>query len=307
MRLGTVGRLGRRAAGYAVGGHEAHHTIGDGEHSGGLVQHGRGRVGREHVIPRLARVLDLVGKLATAPRLDAAPAALALLNDLLDSLDHLAVPFLRHIGLDQQHDLVWVDPDHLLWSRAAPAGDARPSGSGSRRTGAGSSRLSRRQYTCALRTGGPVGRARWFIVGAAATAGALVAGPGAYPRLRGLVGARAPGCLRARHSCASLARPRRRPTSRHPRRPPPSQPTTRRSRNRRLPTRTPPSCGCGSTRPETASAGVPGTAWRPTRRRSRRDATVVATPRPHLKACRPPGTRCRGWPRTADSRCCRYR
>jgi hypothetical protein len=34
-----------------------------------------------------------------------------------------------------------------------------------------------------------VGRARWFIVGAAATAGALVAAPGAYQRLRGLVAA----------------------------------------------------------------------------------------------------------------------
>jgi hypothetical protein len=32
-----------------------------------------------------------------------------------------------------------------------------------------------------------VGRARWFIVGAAATAGALVAAPGAYQRLRGLI------------------------------------------------------------------------------------------------------------------------
>jgi len=32
-----------------------------------------------------------------------------------------------------------------------------------------------------------VGRLRWFIVGAAATAGALVAAPTAYQRLRGLV------------------------------------------------------------------------------------------------------------------------
>ena len=34
-----------------------------------------------------------------------------------------------------------------------------------------------------------MGRARWFIVGVAATAGALVAAPGAYKRLRGLVAA----------------------------------------------------------------------------------------------------------------------
>ena len=34
-----------------------------------------------------------------------------------------------------------------------------------------------------------MGRTRWFIVGAAATAGALVAAPGAYQRLRGLVAA----------------------------------------------------------------------------------------------------------------------
>lgn len=34
-----------------------------------------------------------------------------------------------------------------------------------------------------------MGRARWFIVGVAATAGALVAAPGAYQRLRGLVAA----------------------------------------------------------------------------------------------------------------------
>jgi hypothetical protein len=34
-----------------------------------------------------------------------------------------------------------------------------------------------------------VGRTRWFIVGAAATAGALVAAPGASQRLRGLVAA----------------------------------------------------------------------------------------------------------------------
>jgi hypothetical protein len=40
-----------------------------------------------------------------------------------------------------------------------------------------------------------VGRARWFIVGAAATAGALVAAPGAYQRLRGLVAAGDPQLL----------------------------------------------------------------------------------------------------------------
>ena len=34
-----------------------------------------------------------------------------------------------------------------------------------------------------------MGRTRWFIVGAAATAGVLVAAPGAYQRLRGLVAA----------------------------------------------------------------------------------------------------------------------
>ena len=40
-----------------------------------------------------------------------------------------------------------------------------------------------------------MGRARWFIVGAAATAGALVAAPGAYQRLRGLVAAGDPPLL----------------------------------------------------------------------------------------------------------------
>ena len=40
-----------------------------------------------------------------------------------------------------------------------------------------------------------MGRARWFIVGAAATAGALVAAPGAYQRLRGLVAAGDPKLL----------------------------------------------------------------------------------------------------------------
>jgi hypothetical protein len=40
-----------------------------------------------------------------------------------------------------------------------------------------------------------VGRARWFIVGAAATAGALVATPGAYQRLRGLVAGGEPPLL----------------------------------------------------------------------------------------------------------------
>ena len=40
-----------------------------------------------------------------------------------------------------------------------------------------------------------MGRARWFIVGAAATAGALVAAPGAYQRLRGLVAAGEPKLL----------------------------------------------------------------------------------------------------------------
>jgi len=40
-----------------------------------------------------------------------------------------------------------------------------------------------------------VGRARWFIVGAAATAGVLVAAPGAYQRLRGLVAAGDPPLL----------------------------------------------------------------------------------------------------------------
>lgn len=40
-----------------------------------------------------------------------------------------------------------------------------------------------------------MGRARWFIVGAAATAGALVAAPGAYQRLRGLVAADEPQLL----------------------------------------------------------------------------------------------------------------
>jgi hypothetical protein len=40
-----------------------------------------------------------------------------------------------------------------------------------------------------------VGRARWFIVGAAATAGVLVAAPGAYQRLRGLVAADDPPLL----------------------------------------------------------------------------------------------------------------
>ena len=54
-----------------------------------------------------------------------------------------------------------------------------------------------------------MGRARWFIVGAAATAGALVAAPGAYQRLRGLVAAGEP-------RCSSRGRPRSRPTSRRP-------------------------------------------------------------------------------------------
>ena len=40
-----------------------------------------------------------------------------------------------------------------------------------------------------------MGRARWFIVGAAATAGVLVAAPGAYQRLRGLVAAGDPPLL----------------------------------------------------------------------------------------------------------------
>ena len=40
-----------------------------------------------------------------------------------------------------------------------------------------------------------MGRARWFIVGAAATAGGLVAAPGAYQRLRGLVAAGDPPLL----------------------------------------------------------------------------------------------------------------
>ncbi len=40
-----------------------------------------------------------------------------------------------------------------------------------------------------------MGRARWFIVGAAATAGVLVAAPSAYQRLRGLVAAGEPQLL----------------------------------------------------------------------------------------------------------------
>jgi hypothetical protein len=40
-----------------------------------------------------------------------------------------------------------------------------------------------------------VGRLRWFMVGAAATAGALVAAPTAYNRLRGLVETSAPPML----------------------------------------------------------------------------------------------------------------
>jgi hypothetical protein len=40
-----------------------------------------------------------------------------------------------------------------------------------------------------------VGRTRWFIVGAAATAGVLVAAPGAYPRLRALGAADDPALL----------------------------------------------------------------------------------------------------------------
>lgn len=40
-----------------------------------------------------------------------------------------------------------------------------------------------------------MGRARWFIVGAAATAGVLVAAPSAYQRLRGLVSADDPALL----------------------------------------------------------------------------------------------------------------
>lgn len=40
-----------------------------------------------------------------------------------------------------------------------------------------------------------MGRARWFIVGAAATAGVLVAAPSAYERLRGLVSADDPALL----------------------------------------------------------------------------------------------------------------
>ena len=40
-----------------------------------------------------------------------------------------------------------------------------------------------------------MGRARWFIVGAAATVGALVAAPSAYQRLRGLVAADEPQLL----------------------------------------------------------------------------------------------------------------
>src|SRR5207248_7080335 len=73
--------------------------------------------------------VDLVGELALAPGVDLAPAAATLGDGGLDAVDDLAVPLLGDLRLDHQHDLVRVDPDHLLRTvrpRRAGVAEAMP-------------------------------------------------------------------------------------------------------------------------------------------------------------------------------------
>src|SRR6476619_1234359 len=119
-RMGRLLRLGGGAAGHAVDGHEAHDSVGDGEHALGLCERFGGRLEGDHEVERLGLVADLVGQATLAPRLDLPPGALALLDDVLDAVDDLAVSLLGDFRLDQQHDFVGFDPDHLLRSDGGP-------------------------------------------------------------------------------------------------------------------------------------------------------------------------------------------
>src|SRR6185312_4571996 len=74
----------------------------------------------DHKVERLGLVPDLVREPALAPRLDLAPGAFALLDDVLDAIDDLAVSLLGDLRLDQQHDLVSFDPDHLPRTDGGP-------------------------------------------------------------------------------------------------------------------------------------------------------------------------------------------
>src|SRR5436190_13005209 len=187
MFLGRVVLHLCRAARQTIDGHEAHHAIGDGKHAGDLVQRRRRHIEGEHVVERLALVLDLVGQLAPAPGVGRDPRSVTLLDDLLDAVDDSAMSLLGDLWLDQQHDLVRVDPDHLLRTRAAPASNgaairiaAAPHRSRKLSIVAG-------EYTGALPERGSVARIGWFLAGAATAAAALVAAPESYNRLRGLL------------------------------------------------------------------------------------------------------------------------
>src|SRR4051794_32197106 len=108
VRMGLALRPNRR--------HEAHDAVRDGEHPARLLEGVGRRVEADDVVPGLALVVDLVGQLALAPRRDLVPTASATLDRRLDALDDLALPVLLEVRVDHEHDLVFLQPDHLLRS-----------------------------------------------------------------------------------------------------------------------------------------------------------------------------------------------
>src|SRR6478672_4508943 len=91
----------------------AHHAVRDLEHARDLRERLGGRAEEEEVVDGLALVVDLVGEAAATPRLVAVPGAAGTVDGVANALDDLVRPRLSELRVQQQHDLVLVQPEYL--------------------------------------------------------------------------------------------------------------------------------------------------------------------------------------------------
>ena len=147
---------------------------------------GLGRVERQHVVERVGHVVDLVGQLALAPRLDpdATPrrrsVTVALVRSMISVWRSSATS--GSIKSMISYGLILITSCGL-GSPGSAGRRAAPRSGGGARPGAGSCSVLGPSILV------PVRRLGWFLVGAAGATGALVAAPGLYGRLREAVGA----------------------------------------------------------------------------------------------------------------------
>ena len=71
---------------------------------------------RDDGVDAFGFLLDLVGQLLLAPLVDAGDVAFALLDGGAKTLHDLLLALLVRVRVHDEHELILVDRDHLLWS-----------------------------------------------------------------------------------------------------------------------------------------------------------------------------------------------